>query len=71
MTLHFFALSGKYFFTNFLPNNWDNMKHNDAPRAEHKQTNNKACRNGNKNPDNMERNNEPGIANVCRLYSNH
>lgn len=40
----------------------------DAPVAEQKQTNDKATGNGYKNPDNIDNEIEPGIANVCKLY---
>lgn len=43
------------------------MKHNDAPSAEQTHTKHSACGNGKRNPDSIDKNNEPGIANVCKL----
>lgn len=61
------ALSGKYFNTNFLPNSCDNKKHKDAPIAEQVHTKIIALKNGKRNPDKIERNSDPGMANVCKL----
>lgn len=66
-TAHLAALSGQNFFTNFFPNKCDRRKHREAPIAEHVHTKNSAATNGNKNPDNILRNIDPGIANDCKL----
>lgn len=50
-----------------LPTKLDKQQHNVAPNAEQKQIRKRAIGKRYKKPNKMERNNDPGMANVCKL----
>ena len=71
ITAQLFAFSGKYLYNIFLPTNEESKKHKDAPIALHEHIISKANGNGNKNPESIDKNIDPGIAKVCKLFKKY